>query len=178
MLAKEADQGTHQEVGEGRRKQVPRPLWYPTGLSKTQRRWLHTTTKMFIVLVGDLYFMLANESNTHCVIQKMAHFFCRLLSTDTKDVSYHNATDTKELIYGVGCPSIADNINLCSRWGKESLVSCDLASRYQIWIYGVGSRKPADTIWKIQIITIFEYFKFIHDSNSYRIQIHTGFKFT
>jgi hypothetical protein len=89
-------------------------------------------------------------------------------------VGCHNATDMKKYIYGVGCPSIADTINLYSGWVNESLVSCDLVSRYQRWIYGVGYLKPANTISKIHIQTIFEYFKFkfIQYSNSYKIQIH------
>jgi hypothetical protein len=39
------------------------------------------------VPVGNLSLVPAIESDALCRIQKMAHFLCRLLSTDTKDPS-------------------------------------------------------------------------------------------
>jgi hypothetical protein len=75
--------------------------------------------KKFIVPAGNLFLVPPSESDILCRIQKINHFWCRLLSTDTKDPSLVSAVITqliqKKLIYGVDCPSIADTINLCLR---------------------------------------------------------------
>jgi hypothetical protein len=51
-------------------------------------------------------------------------------------VGSHYTIDTKKHIYGIGCPSIIDTINLCLRWIKGSVVSYDLSqliSRKHLW---------------------------------------------
>jgi hypothetical protein len=58
------------------------------------------------------------ESDTFCVIQKMTHFLCWLMSTDQRSicgVGCRNATDTKDhllwvkqAIFGVGQLKLAD----------------------------------------------------------------------
>jgi hypothetical protein len=76
--------------------------------------------KMFIVPADNLSLVLASESDTLYVI-KNGTFFCDGWCQPI----------LKKLIYGVGYPSIADTTNHYSGWGKKSLVSYDLASRYQ-----------------------------------------------
>jgi hypothetical protein len=65
---------------------------------------------------GNLSLMLASKIDIICTIQKMVYFLCRLPSTDTKDPSLMSTIIMqpiqKKHIYGVGCPSIADTINL------------------------------------------------------------------
>jgi hypothetical protein len=50
---------------------------------------INTTTKIFLVAASNRSLVLASESNTLYVIQKIAHFLCRLLSTDIKDAFFY-----------------------------------------------------------------------------------------
>jgi hypothetical protein len=84
-------------------------------------QWLPSLLQeRFIVQVDNLSLVLTNESNTLCRIQRMTHFWCQLLLTDTKD------------------PSLLPTVTM------QLIQKSPLLEVSQI-IFGVGRWKPADT---------------------------------
>jgi hypothetical protein len=66
------------------------PKW-AGGSQYTRKCVVSLLQKWFIVPAGNLSLVPVRESDTLCVIQKMAYFLCQLLSTDTKDPSLMSA---------------------------------------------------------------------------------------
>jgi hypothetical protein len=61
-------------------------LWIlMTAILKCTQGELSLLQKEFLVSAGNRSLVPISVSDTLCVIQKMTHFLCRLLSTDTKD---------------------------------------------------------------------------------------------
>jgi hypothetical protein len=54
--------------------------------------------KQFVVSTGNRYLVLVIESDTLCVIKKMAHVWCQLMSTNIKD----HLLGVRQAIFGVG----------------------------------------------------------------------------